>query len=85
MEGRFRRRVMFFFYNLFYFMEDQGVLDALNIKILAALHYIYMDEINRRIQFWAWAWSRHRIRTVKVSPIQLLMSGQIQNPFGIPP
>lgn len=65
-------------------MEDQGILDALNVKNLAALHYIYMDEINRRLQFWARAWSRHRIRTVKASPIQLWMSGQIQNPVGIP-
>lgn len=24
--------VLCFFYNLFYFMEDQGVLDALNVK-----------------------------------------------------
>ncbi|XP_052719456.1 uncharacterized protein LOC128191439 [Crassostrea angulata] len=76
--------VLCFFYNLFYFMEDQGILDALNVKNLAALHYIYMDEINRRLQFWARAWSRHRIRTVKASPIQLWMSGQIQNPVGIP-
>lgn len=73
-----------FFYNLFYFMEDQGVLDALNVKNLAALHYIYMDGINRRLQFWARAWSRHRIRTVKASPIQFWLSGGIQNPVGIP-
>lgn len=43
-----------------------------------------MDKIDSRLQFWARAWSRHRIRTVKASPIQLWMSGQIQNPFGIP-
>lgn len=76
--------VLCFFYNLFCFMEDQGVLDALNVKNLAALHYIYMDEINRRLQLWTRAWSRHRIRTVKASPVQLWMSGQIQNPVGIP-
>lgn len=44
------------------------------LKDLAALHYISMDEINRRFQFWARAWSRHRIRTVKASPIQFWMS-----------
>lgn len=64
-------KALCFFYNLLHFMEDQGVLDALNIKNVAQLHYIYMDEINRRLQFWARAWSRHRIRRVKASPIQL--------------
>lgn len=39
-----------------------------------------MDGINRRLQFWARAWSHHRIRTVKPSLIELWMSGQIQNP-----
>ncbi|CAC5373769.1 unnamed protein product [Mytilus coruscus] len=41
--------VLCYFYNLFYHIEDQGILDPLNELHLVALHYIYMDEINRRL------------------------------------
>ena len=75
--------VLSYFYNLFYYMEDQGILDVLNMKHLAALHYVFMEEIDRRLQIWNTAWSGHRIRTVKSTPLQLWMSGQIQNPVGI--
>ena len=75
--------VLCYFYNLFYYMEDQEILDPLNEIHLAALHYIYMNEVNRRLQLWSTAWSCHRIRTVKSSPLQLWASGQIQNPVGI--
>lgn len=76
--------VLSYFYNLFYHMEDEGILDPLNLVHLAALHYIYMDELNRRLEFWQAAWSGHRIRTVKSSPINLWTCGQLQNPVGIP-
>ena len=67
--------VLSYFYNLFYHIEDERLLDPLNPIHLAALHYMYMDEINRRLEFWQTAWSRHRIRTVKSSPINLWTSG----------
>ncbi|CAC5394406.1 unnamed protein product [Mytilus coruscus] len=41
--------VLCYFYNLFYHMEDQGILDLLNELHLVTLHYIYMGEINRRL------------------------------------
>lgn len=75
--------VLCYFYHLFYYMEDQEILDPLNDIHLAALHYIYMNEINRRLQMWCTAWSCHRIRTVKSSPLQLWASGQIQNPVSL--
>ena len=74
--------VLCYFYNLFYFMEDNGILDSLNIIHLIALHYIYIDEINRRLSLWAQAWSTHRIRTVRSSPQTLWISGQLQSPIG---
>ena len=67
--------VLSYFYNLFYHMEDIGVLDALNELHLAALHYIYLDEINRRLDIWAQAWANHRIRTTKASPLNMWISG----------
>ncbi len=75
--------VLSYFYNLFYHMEDREILDPLNPVHLAALHYVYMDELNRRLEFWQAAWSSHRLRTVKSSPINLWTSGQLQNPVGL--
>ncbi|XP_069140000.1 uncharacterized protein [Argopecten irradians] len=74
--------VLSFFYNLFYYMEDQGILDCLDITHLQALHYIYMNEINRRLHVWSQAWDAHRIRTVKSSPQALWIAGQFQNTTG---
>lgn len=39
--------VLSFFYNLFYFMEDQGFLDPLNLIHTTSLHYVFLSEINR--------------------------------------
>ena len=73
---------MSYFYNLFYHLEDQGILDPLNEQHLVALHYIYMDEINRRLDIWTQAWASHRMRTTKSSPVNIWIAGQIQNPVG---
>ncbi|CAC5401343.1 unnamed protein product [Mytilus coruscus] len=75
--------VLCYFYNLFYYMEDQDILDPFNLQHLAALHFIYIGEINRRLQLWETAWAGHRMRTVKSSPLILWSSGQLQNPVGI--
>ncbi|CAC5385149.1 unnamed protein product [Mytilus coruscus] len=48
-----------------------------------ALHYIFKDEVYRRLNVWSTAWACHRIRTVKASPLQLWSSRQIQNPVGM--
>lgn len=74
--------VLCYFYNLFYHMEDNGILDCLNVVHLIALYYIYKDEINRRLSLWARAWSTHRLRTVRSSPHALWISGQLQSPVG---
>ncbi|XP_063432010.1 uncharacterized protein LOC134714582 [Mytilus trossulus] len=47
--------VLSYFYNLFYHLEDQGILDPLNELHLVGLHYINMDEINRRLDIWTQA------------------------------
>ncbi|CAC5359835.1 unnamed protein product [Mytilus coruscus] len=75
--------VLCYFYNLFYYMEDQDILDPFNLQHLAALHFIYIGEINRRLQLWTTAWAGHRMHTVKSSPLILWSSGQLQNPVGI--
>lgn len=75
--------VLVYFYNLFYHMEDHNILDPLNPIHLAVLHYVFCSEINRKLVFWSDAWARHRLRTVKSTPLILWTSGQLQNPVGL--
>ncbi|CAG2202812.1 unnamed protein product [Mytilus edulis] len=75
--------VLSFFYNIFYHMEDQGILDPLNQIHLATLHYIFISEINKKLEFWRDAWAGHRLRTARSSPLNLWTSGQLQNPVGL--
>ena len=75
--------VLSMYYQLFYFLEDEGMLDPFNTLHIAALHYVYLPKINEKLELWRNAWSRHRMRTVKSSPIRLWVSGQLQDPVGI--
>lgn len=74
--------VLSLYYQLFYFLEEQGMLDPLNTIHIAALHHVYMPKINEKLELWRGAWSRHRIRTVRSSPLRLWVAGQFQNPVG---
>ena len=42
----------YIFYNLFYHMEDQGILDPSNESHLAALHYVFLPIINRHLKLF---------------------------------
>ena len=77
--------VLGLFYNLFYFMEDNNILDPLNESHLAALHFLYLPQINKKLDIWCTAWSTHRIRTINSTPIRLWVSGQLNNPIGAAP
>ena len=74
--------VLSLYYALFYFMEDENILDPLNIHHILALHYVYLPKINNKIQAWRSPWNRHRMRTTRTSPLKLFISGQYQNPIG---
>ena len=74
--------VLSMYYQLFYFLEGEGMLDPFNTPYIAALHYTYQI-LMKNYELWRNAWSRHRMRTVKSSPIRLWVSGQLQNPVGI--
>ena len=75
--------VLSLFYQLFYFMEDSGILDSMNEDHIAALHYVYLPKINENLKIWQYAWSKHQMRTTKSTPLRLFMAGQLQNPTGI--
>lgn len=44
--------VLSYFYDLFYFMEEQNLLDPLNETHIIALHYVYKDKINVNLGIW---------------------------------
>lgn len=64
------------FYKLFYFMEEQGLLDPLHELTLWALHYVFMPRINRSLTEFIRGWNNHSIRTAHhKTPQQLFTAG----------
>lgn len=75
--------VLSFFYQLFYFMEEEDILDPLDKSHLAALHYVFLPAVNHKLNAWRTAWAHHRMRTTRSTPAQLWLTGQINNPVGL--
>lgn len=76
--------VLCFYYDLFHFMEEHGILDPLNEIHIYALHYVFMGKINEKLEIWKDAWARHRLRTARSSPLRLFMAGSINCPVDTP-
>ena len=55
--------VLSYFYQLFYFMEEEDILDPLNESHLAALHYVFLPLVNEKLNLWKTAWAHHQMRT----------------------
>ena len=51
------------FYRLFYFMEDQKILDPTNDSHIYALHFIYIPRINKSFSVFSEGWNNHNMRT----------------------
>ena len=73
--------VIGFHYKLFQFMEENGILDPFKEVDIAALHFTFIPLINEKLDAWRHAWSKHRIRTIKTSPLRLWVAGQINCPL----
>lgn len=68
------------FYHLFYYLEDNGLLDCTNDVHLYCLHSVYQQYINYSISVFISGWSNHRIRSARnSSPMQLWISGMVNN------
>ena len=72
-----------FFYQLFYFMEEEDILDPLNELHLASLHHVFAPLINEKLTVWKIAWAHHRMRTTRSTPAQLWLTRQVNNPVGL--
>jgi len=55
---------------VFLFMEENEILDPLSDLDIAALHFVFLPLINEKLNTWHHAWSRHRVRTIRSSPIR---------------
>lgn len=67
------------FYRLFYFMEDQGILDADDEHHMFSLHYIFLSRINFALQNFKEGWNHHPLSSEgNLSPIQLWVNGLSQ-------
>ena len=74
------------YYHLFYFMEDNGILDPDNPIHLFALHYIFMIRINSSLASFTEAWNGHPLRTANnLSPFQLWIRGIMHHSHEINP
>ena len=65
--------VLTIYYQLFYILVDEGIRDPFNNSHFTALHYVYQPKlINEKLELRRNAWSKHRMRTVRSSPIHPL-------------
>ena len=69
--------VIGFYYELFSFMEENGILDPFNEVDIAALHFTFIPLINEKLDAWRHARSKHCVRTIKTSLLRLWVAAQI--------
>lgn len=63
------------FYKLFYFMEDNHILDCNNERHLWAVHYVFLPRINAALLKFQQQWNSHGLRTEHgLTPNQLFVS-----------
>lgn len=66
--------------DLFYSLEDEGLLDPLDAIHLYALEYVFVPRINRDLHRFIESWNNHPMRTVfSKTPIQIWTEGIYQN------
>ena len=78
--------VLSLYYHLFYYLEDNNLLDADN-KHIICLHYVYLPRINNHLDVWIEGWVRKSISTERcMTSRQLYISGFLETAaFETPP
>ena len=67
------------YYNLFYYMESEGLLNPDNDVHLFCLHYAFLPRINASIEAFREAWNQHPMQSENGrSPQQQWISGMAQ-------
>ena len=71
--------VLYIYYQLFYHLEENSLLNPSNPVHLFALHYVFLPRINRHLDIWRAGYVRHRIRTAgSRTPMQLYILGLLR-------
>lgn len=61
---------------LFYFLEENFLLDPVNEVHLYALHFVFLPRVNRSLEEFVLQWNNHPVRTEhSLSPLQIWMQG----------
>ena len=69
------------FYNVFWYMEEEQLLDVENEIHLFAMHYVFLPRINMAIHQFVLAWNNHTLSSERnMSPVQLWISGLCSSP-----
>ena len=67
------------FYQIFYALEDNELLDCNNNLDIFALHYAFLPRINSALECWKQSYCHHPLRTARnQSPLQLWVRGLVQ-------
>lgn len=73
------RCVVKLYYRLFYFLEDQGLLNPVEQKHIFALHYVFLPRINKALTEFCVGWNNHGVRTAgSKTPNQLYTEGALR-------
>ena len=75
--------VLALYYQLFYVMEDEGIVHRLNDLHVVVFHHVFLQKIPKKLSMWNRARLQHRLRTVRSSPVRMWVAGQLQTPVGI--
>ena len=68
--------ITLYYYELFYYMEDSGILNVDDETHIFCLHFVFLPRINKSINQFKEMWNNHPICTAgNFSPIQLWMTG----------
>ena len=72
------RCVLSIFYQLFYYLEEQGKLNPLKESDIYCLHYVYIPRVNKALNMFRDGWNSHALTTEQcLTPIQLFTSGSL--------
>ena len=73
------RCVTSMFYRLFYYLEQNNLLNPITEEHLFALHYVFLPRINRALKQFQAAWNDHGVRTEQgQTPNQLFTAGALR-------
>ena len=61
------------YYNLFYKLEDDNMLDINKPTHMYCLHFVFLTRINEALAEWKMAWGMHRMRTTGMTPHQMFV------------